>query len=241
LPLLYRYEKGYSAKFSQIVVTTTDDRRQFAEFAPNGKIDVIPNGVDLELFPDRPQDPGNHRLVFAGAMDASHNIDAARFFALEVLPLLRKRYPDVTFAVVGARPVPEVMELQHNPDNPGVVVTGQVDSMSDQLHQAAVCVVPLRTGYGIKNKTLEAMAAGVPVVASDRGLEGLAVDSPDVPLRALRANRIEEYVQAISSLFDDSRLRTELSQNGRSLIETEYTWDTAGKLYEQVLSELSGS
>jgi glycosyltransferase involved in cell wall biosynthesis len=128
------------------------------------------------------------------------------------------------------------MELQNSP---GVVVTGKVDSMSDELHRGAVCVVPLRTGYGIKNKTLEAMAAGVPVVASDRGLEGLVVDGPNVPLRALRANRIEEYVRAISRLFDDSRLRKELSQQGRSLIETEYTWETAGKRYEQVLSELA--
>lgn len=232
LPLLYQYEKRYSAKFSQIVVTTEDDRQQFQEFSPSTKIDVIPNGVDLDLFPYRQQDPQNHRLVFAGAMDASHNIDAARFFALEVLPLLRKRYPKSTFRIVGARPVPEVMELQKIP---GAVVTGKVDSMSDELHRAAVCVVPLRTGYGIKNKTLEAMAVGLPVVASDRGLEGLAVDGPDVPLRALRANKIEEYVRAIGRLFDNSQLRKELSQQGRSLIETEYTWETAGKRYEQVL------
>lgn len=236
LPLLYQYEKRYSAKFSQIVVTTDDDRQQFQKFSPTAKIAVVPNGVDLDLFPYRQRDPRNHRLVFAGAMDASHNIDAARFFALEVLPLLRKHYPDVTFAIVGDRPVPEVMELQ---DIPGVVVTGKVDEMSEQLHRAAVCVVPLRTGYGIKNKTLEAMAAGVPVVASDRGLEGLAVDRPGAPLRGLRANRIEEYARAIGRLFDDSRLRKELSQHGRSLIETKYTWDTIGKRYEQVLSELA--
>jgi glycosyltransferase involved in cell wall biosynthesis len=91
----------------------------------------------------------------------------------------------------------------------------------------------MRTGFGIKNKTLEAMAAGIPVVASDRGLEGLAVDDAGI-LRALRANEPAEYVTAISQLFDNPQIRLELSRNGRQLIERYFTWDIAGKHYEQV-------
>ncbi|HBY80892.1 MAG TPA: glycosyl transferase family 1, partial [Cyanobacteria bacterium UBA11148] len=102
-------------------------------------------------------------------------------------------------------------------------------------HKATVCVVPLRTGFGMKIKTLEAMAAGVPIVGSDRGLEGLVVDNPDVPLRALRANQIDEYVEAITQLFENPELREKLSQNARSLIEENYTWERASQLYEEVI------
>lgn len=232
LSLLYRYEKRYCQKFSQLVVTTEDDRQELRRFAPHQPIAVIPNGVDLELFPYRHTDPGGHSLVFVGAMDASHNIDAARFFALEVMPSLRQRYADATFSIVGARPVAEVLALK---DCPGVIVTGKVDSMADYLHKSTVCVVPLRTGFGIKNKTLEAMAAGVPVVGSDRGLEGLAVDGADTPLRALRANHPDHYVHEISRLFDDPELRLHLAQEGRSLVESTYTWEQAGHAYERVL------
>jgi glycosyltransferase involved in cell wall biosynthesis len=80
------------------------------------------------------------------------------------------------------------------------------------------------------------MAAGVPVVGSDRGLEGLAVDGDNTPLRALRANQVSEYVSAISQLFEDPNLRSQLSQNARTLIEADYTWERAGQLYEQALS-----
>ncbi|MFH7028193.1 MAG: glycosyltransferase family 4 protein [Heteroscytonema crispum UTEX LB 1556] len=229
--VLDRYEKRYCTKFSNIVVTTEDDRQEFLKLRPDIEIKVIPNGVDLELFPNREQDPGGYKLIFVGAMDASHNIDAARFFAVEVLPELQKRYPEATFYIVGARPTPEVMELQNRP---GVVVTGRVDSMAESLHDSCVCIVPLRTGFGIKNKTLEAMAAGVPVVGSDRGLEGLAVDDASVPLRALRANNPDEYVTAISKLFDNPQLRSQLSHNARQLVEIEFTWESAGKRYEQV-------
>lgn len=232
--LLERYEKRYSGKFNYLVVTTEDDKQQFLKYRSDAKIPVIPNGVDLELFPYQNSNSQAHKLAFVGAMDASHNIDAVRFFALEVLPELQKTYPNTTFSIVGARPTPEVLALA---ENKGVIVTGKVPSMAEYLHESTVCVVPLRAGYGIKNKTLEAMAAGTPVVGSDRGLEGLAVDTPNVPLRALRANSIPEYINAISRLFENPQLRQELSKNGRQLVETEYTWERAGQLYEQVITD----
>ena len=232
LPLLLRYEKRYCSKFSFIVATTEEDRKQLQEFNPNSKISVIPNGVDLSLFPYRSSDPGGKQLIFVGTMDYLSNIDAARFLSLEIFPKLQERYPDATLALVGARPVPAVQELS---TFTGVKVTGPVPSMAEYLRQATVCVIPMRTGFGIKNKTLEAMAVGTPVVASDRGLEGLAVDGEDTPLRALRANNVGEYIEAIIRLFEDRQLRQMLSENGRSLIETEYTWEVQGQRYERVL------
>jgi glycosyltransferase involved in cell wall biosynthesis len=233
LPLLRRYEERYCAKFTDIVVTTPEERRQIAAFEPEGLISVIPNGVDLTSYPKRVSDPGGHRLIFVGTMDNRANIDAVNFFSLDVLPEIQERYPEATLEIVGANPAPEVMELA---ERPGITVTGRVRSVVDYFHKATVCVVPLRTGFGIKNKTLEAMATGVPVVGSDRGLEGLTVDGGDVPLRALRANEPTEYVYAVSLLFEDRQRRKQLAENARSLIEKKYTWERAGKLYEQVLS-----
>jgi polysaccharide biosynthesis protein PslH len=130
---------------------------------------------------------------------------------------------------VGSKPTAEVNSLAKIP---GVTVTGRVPSVVEYLHRATVCVVPMRIGFGIKNKTLEAMAAGVPVVASDRGLEGLEVDHPQ---RALRANTTEAYVAAIGQLFEQPDLRAQLAQRGRELIESTFTWEQAGAAYEQVL------
>lgn len=258
LPLLARYEKYYCSKFSRIVVTTEEDRQQLqgskgagehrSRGAEKGRfpaffllpsssclpIEVIPNGVDLAKFPYRQVDPGGHRLIFIGAMDNLANIDAVRFLSLDILPALQQRYPDATLTIVGSKPVAEVLALR---SHSGITVTGQVPSMAEYLHQATVCAVPMRIGLGIKNKTLEAMAAGTPVVASDRGLEGLAVGGGGSPLRALRGNQLEEYVEAISRLFEDGQLREELSLNARSLIETEYTWEIIGQRYEQVLKD----
>ncbi|MDF5728700.1 MAG: glycosyltransferase family 4 protein [Rhizonema sp. PD38] len=230
LPLLRRYEQSYTSKFSALVVTTQEDRVQLQKFNPNTEIIVIPNGVDLVSFPKRNVDPGGHRLIFIGAMDNLANVDAVCFFSNEVLPEIQKNYPDTTFDIVGSRPVPSVLALK---EKPGITVTGRVPSMVEYLHKATVCIVPMRTGFGIKNKTLEAMAAGIPVVASDCGLEGLVVDKINLPLRALRANQPAEYIYLISQLFVNPQLRAELSDNGRKLVETEFTWEIAGKRYEE--------
>jgi glycosyltransferase involved in cell wall biosynthesis len=231
LPLLRRYEQQYCRKFSHIVVTTPEDKQQLQQFNPDTEITVIPNGVDLVTFPYRNCDPGGHRLIFIGAMDNLANIDAVCFFSNEVLPAVQKSYPDTTFDIVGARPVSAVLALQ---EKPGINVLGGVPSMAEYLHQSTVCVVPMRTGFGIKNKTLEAMAAGIPIVGSDRGLEGLAVDNPHEPLRALRANQPQEYITAICQLFEQPNLRAQLSHNGRYLVESQFTWQIAGQCYEQV-------
>lgn len=244
LPLLARYEKRYCSKFSRIVATTSTDKQQLLELLSQRKmekridyfsiptIEVIPNGVDLIEFPDRSIDPAGHTLIFAGAMNNLPNIDAARFLSLEILPIVQQRYPDTTLTLVGYSPVASVLALRKQP---GIQVLGRVQKMAEYLHQATVCVIPMRVGFGIKNKTLEAMATGTPVVASDRGLEGLAIGGGPQPTIALRANAVQEYVEAISSLFENQQLRQELSRNARSLVESEYTWDTIGRQYDRLL------
>ena len=131
---------------------------------------------------------------------------------------------------MGSNPAPEVQALAQNPK---ITVTGRVPAIAEYLHQATLAVIAMRTGFGMKFKTLEAMAAGVPVVASDRGLEGMKVDEP---LSAWRANEMEEYIEAISRLFEDADLRATLSHNARQLIEQEYTWEKSSSEYERLLS-----
>lgn len=111
LPLLRRYEQRSLRKFSHVVVTTDEDEEQMQVFAPNARVTVIANGVDLETFPYRSSDPNGHNLVFVGGLDYFVNIDAACFFSLEILPILQQKYPDIKLTLVGSKPAPEVQEL----------------------------------------------------------------------------------------------------------------------------------
>jgi glycosyltransferase involved in cell wall biosynthesis len=235
LPLLYRYEQRTIRKFTKVVVTTDEDEIQMREFLPAVDINLIPNGVDLDTFPYRDRDPLGHNLVFVGGLDYFVNIDAACFFSNEVFPLIQAKYPDATLTLVGSKPAPSVLELAQRP---GIAVTGRVPSIAEYIHRATVFVAPLRTGFGMKIKTLEAMAAGAPIVGSDRGLEGIPVDGEGFPLMALRANNVPEYVEAIVRLFENPSLREQLSRCARSAIEQEYTWQSLSQRYERAIASI---
>ena len=149
-----------------------------------------------------------------------------------MFPEIKKRYPEAKLELIGSHPTPQVLELG---ELPNISVSDRITSLVDILHWATACVMPHRKGLGEKDSVLRVMAAGVPIVASDRALANLQVDGAGVPLRAMRANEIDEYVYAVGRLFEEPKLREKLSENGRSLVEKEYSWEKIGKRYEQVL------
>jgi len=135
---------------------------------------AISNGVDHAFFAPSPEHGSPYpdavpAVVFTGAMDYWANVDAVRWFATAVWPLLRRELPAARFYVVGARPSPEVRALagEH------IVVTGRVADVRPYLQHAAAVVAPMRIARGIQNKVLEGMAMARSVVTTSMGLEGI--------------------------------------------------------------------
>ena len=92
-------------------------------------------------FHDAAGPAGERALVFTGAMDYWPNVDAVQWFATDIFPALRAKYPDTRFYIVGARPSPAVQALAQQT---GVVVTGTVPDVRPYIAHAAVAVAPLR-------------------------------------------------------------------------------------------------
>lgn len=205
------------------------------EFTRHTRLHSITNGVDLERF--RPDafpafapdslptgerrflaDPDAVRIVFTGAMDYYPNAEAVRYFAGEVLPLIRQREPRAEFLIVGSDPTPEVIRLG---ELPGVKVTGFVKDVRPYLAAATACVIPLRIARGVQNKALEAMASGRAVVASPDVVAGLAAEDGS---HLLVARDTAEYVEAVMHLIADPAFRAEIGDAARRFVEDEYNW-----------------
>jgi len=151
-----------------------------ARLAPDraDRIIGISNGVDHQFFdPAQPQPnpypDGGPVFAFTGTMDYPPNVDAVRWFATSILPLIRATIPDARFCVIGNHPTPAVRALA---DLPGVTVTGWVADVRPFLAHAAVAVAPMRIARGIQNKVLEALAMGRPVVVTAGALEGIEAE-----------------------------------------------------------------
>jgi glycosyltransferase involved in cell wall biosynthesis len=158
---------------------------------------TIPNPerlpADLPPAPPRTDGP---RLLFAGHLSYPPNIAAAESLATRILPLLRRSLPTATLTIAGRSPAKAVARLAGG----GVEIVADPPAMDRLLAAAHFAVMPLEAGGGTRIKALEAMAWGVPIVASARAVEGLGVrDRQTVRL----AESPEDFCREIVALWND--------------------------------------
>lgn len=220
------FERFMFTPFGRTVVVSDRDRDALLAANPSLSVSVIPNGVDLSRFPlpTAPRTPGV--LLFTGNFEYGPNADAALILARDILPAVRTQYPSATLWLVGNAPPPEVRALASDT----ITVTGRVSDMLPWLQQAAVFVSPLRFGAGIKNKVLEALAAGLPVAGTPLSFDGIAVEDGQSALVA----PLDGLADAATRVLSDAALAERLSTNGRALIESGYTWAQAAEQYERL-------
>lgn len=156
------------------------------------------------------------------------NKEGIEWFLKRVYPLIKKRLGDVEMVVVGDREgyVKDAAERFE-----GVELTGYVEKVDEYYEDCGVFVVPLRVGSGIRVKILNAMAAGMPVVSSSIGLEGIpARDGREVMV----ADTVDEFAEKVEKVLIDESLAMELSRNALSFIENEYSEEKARLSVEKV-------
>jgi glycosyltransferase involved in cell wall biosynthesis len=210
------------------------DAERLRRLDPRRRIEVVPNGVDVDYFrpqPDAAVDPDE--LVFVGVMSFPPNVAAMQHFTHRVLPLVRRARPAVRLTIVGRDPRPAVRRLA---ELDGVIVTGEVDDVRPYLARAAVVVVPMVSGSGIKNKVLEAMAAGKPVIGTSLAVEGLPVTSGQ---EVVVANGAEDIAAAVTSLLAAPDSQAAIGRAARALVEQRYTWDACAAEYDRLYRELA--
>ena len=179
---------------------------------------------------------GPTKLVFVGSMDYRPNIDAMVYFTGEILPLIEKAIPDVELFIVGRNPSRQVKALGRLKN---VTVTGEVADVGSYLQDAAASVIPLRIARGIQTKLLEAMAHGVPVIATHAALDGIAAK----PARDLLvADEPHDFAGKTVAVLQDRSMRAQLAANALALVQKDYRWETTlQKLEDAIASIFSNS
>ena len=220
---LLDYERRVARDYDASLFVSEPEAALFQELAPESidRIGYFNNGVDTDYFTPHadyasPYAAGEQAIVFTGAMDYWPNVDAVQWFAAEALPILRARYPKLSFYIVGARPAPAVQELGKLP---GVTVTGTVPDVRPYIAHARAAVAPLRIARGIQNKVLEAMAMATPTVVSPQALEGIRAE-PGSEL--LLAEDGAAFADAVALLLERSDNAMGLAARAR--VENHYSW-----------------
>jgi sugar transferase (PEP-CTERM/EpsH1 system associated) len=208
------------------VVCSNRERDQLRNIAPASRIAVVPNGVDTGYFENTSMHAAAPtRIVFVGLMNYHANVEAAVAFARDVWPRLRSRLPGVSLTVVGAKPAPAVLALR---GVPGIEITGTVPDVRPYYREALAAIVPLRTGGGTRLKILEAMAAGVPVISTPLGAEGLDVTPGENIILADPADP-NSWVRELAALAESQQRRQQLTESARQLVREHYDWTILGE------------
>ena len=230
----YRFEMRACDRVDQVHAMSEVDAAFLAEHLRDrrARIRVIPNGVDTEHFRP-PIDPLHRRgALFLGSFPHRPNLDAVHYLVREVWPLVRRRLPDASLTIAGARPPSDVLALG---GRDGITVVGEVPDPLPLYQSHRVLVAPIRAGTGTRLKILEALASGLPVVSTTLGAEG--IDS--VPGRdLLLLDSPEELARGVADLLaaPDEALRP-MAEAGRRLVEERYDWrPIAGRLHGELLA-----
>jgi glycosyltransferase involved in cell wall biosynthesis len=163
-------------------------------------------------------------------MDWLPNTDGVRFFLDEVFPRIRDRRPECTVAIVGRKPSPDLIRLAEG--SPGVTVTGTVDDVRPWLHGARVSIVPLRIGGGTRLKIYEAMAAGVPVVSTAVGAEGLDYRAGET---IQIGDSAEAFADRCLGLLADETAARRQAEEALALLAGRYSWSAVSAQFEALL------
>lgn len=218
--------------YSAAVMVTPQDAEAVRALAPTADVRVIPNGVDVARFAEAPAQRHEHRIVLHGAMSYPPNVDAALFAAREVLPLVREQEPRAELVLVGRSPSAEVVALA---DLPGVTVIGEVEDVAPWLTSATAYLCPMRRGTGIKNKLLEAMAAGAACVVTPLALQGIPAEHWRDVLVGDGPTGLAAHVVAV---LRDRGLADRLGDNGSALVARHHSWEAAAAAYSSLFDEI---
>ena len=225
-----RCEGEFCRRAAQVISVSTNDTRDMKNLFGVERVSEVPTGVNVEYFAPPGQSRREWDLVFVGAMDWLPNVDGVRWFTSEVLPRIRARRPGTTLALAGRNPAPTVLATARQ--DPLTTITGTVPDIRPYLWNSALSIVPLRIGGGTRLKIYEAMAAGVPVVSTSIGAEGLAVtEGRDI----LLADDPERFAAYCLMLLDSAAMRTAQSQYARDLVSANFSWNRVAALFEDIL------
>jgi glycosyltransferase involved in cell wall biosynthesis len=211
-------EREWLPRYTWVLAVSEADAGAARATAPSARVLVYPNAIPAVPPPSRAEEDV---IVFTGNMEYHPNVSAVRFFRREIWPLLRQRWPELVWRLVGKNPG---AVAKYTDGDSRIQALGPVDDAVGELARARLAVVPLLAGSGARFKILEAWAAATAVVSTTLGAEGL--DARDGE-HLLLADSAPAFAEAVSKLLASPQDRQRLGMAGRRLLEKRYTWDAA--------------
>jgi glycosyltransferase involved in cell wall biosynthesis len=217
------YQQAFARSVDRVWVVTERDRWAARWIAGVRAVDVVPNGVDTDFFRPRAVEERPYSVVFWGRLDFGPNVQGLEWFVSRVWPAVQKARPDAEFRIIGFKPGEAVRRLAAQP---GVLLEPDVVDLRDEVCRHAVAAVPMVSGFGIKNKLLEAAAMGRAVLCTSRATLGLNLPAT---LPMVVANDPGEWMTTLLALWEVPDRRHALGEAARRWVTECHSWASAAE------------
>jgi glycosyltransferase involved in cell wall biosynthesis len=240
---MLRHEAAAFRRADHVIAVSDRDAEIVRAVAGHDRVTAVPPGVDREKLTPRARKPVPGTVLYLGHMEHYPNLDGLLFLYREIWPHVRHAHPRAKLVVVGggaeeglAREAPEALaRMEHDAS---VELSGFVPDLDSVLDFSAVMAAPMRLGSGVRNKVIEAMAAGLPVVTTRRGAEGLAVEHER---EILVADEPRQFARQLVRLLRDPTLQQRLSESARDLVARDHDNDRLAGRLERALMRAAGA
>ncbi|MFI0608401.1 MAG: glycosyltransferase [Anaerolineae bacterium] len=229
------WERRLFRRFNLVTMVSDSDKAAVAAMGcATTRIEVVPNGVDAkacaavnaQMIPDT--------VIYPGAVTYDANLDAVTWFAQQVWPLVQRSRPQARFLVTGKTDGVDTAALARTP---GLVFTGYLADVRPAVAAAQVCVIPLRQGGGSRLKVLEAMALGVPVLSTSKGIEGLDLQPGQ---HCLVADEPAAFAAELELLLADPALGRRLAVAALDQVVPRYDWPPIAGRFVDLVEAVTG-
>jgi len=229
---MLNYEREITNIFDRCFMISPIDQLNLKKVTPNTKTEVIPTAIDTQNY-KLPQVVGiiPYSMLYIGSFSWLPNLQGLLWFLREVWSEVKETFPKAKLFIVGKNLPKEISEYQDN----DVIVTGYVKDVKSWIAKAEIFLVPLFSGGGIRIKILEAMAMGKPIVSTSLGAEGIDVKNMK---NIIISDNKENFVKSIKLLFDNKKIRDNLSKNSIKLIEDKYSFKVIEKKIYHIIENL---
>jgi len=202
-----RYERHYYARFQAVLAATEQDRYGLLIFDPDLNVITQPRVLKGPSGARAPETPD--RIGFVASFSHAPNIEAIRYFAEDILPLIQAKSPGARFVVTGRNPPRDLIEAYAGK----VDFAGFVEDVYAFNQSCAVMVAPLKSGGGVKLKTIEALIAGASVVSTPIGAEEIGAEDG---VHMFVRSTAEGFADAVTTLLSDAPLRRRMQDAAQS-------------------------
>ncbi len=233
------FERRVFQRATRVVAVTQDDAVILRDQFGVERVEVVANGVDRTYYENVTGRRIPDRFLYLGALDWRPNLDALQVLLDRIFPAVLKEHPTATLCVVGRSP-PEWL-VQRARCTPGVELHADVPDVRPFLGDCGVLTVPLRIGGGSRLKILEALAAGLPVVATRVGAEGLCL-TPGQDL--IVVEDAEAMTAALLDAIRNPGMMRAMAARGREVVRASYDWsglaDKLERVWEDAVAATAG-